>query len=488
MANAVRFLLGFEEQTVSDADPNMTVLSWLRTVAGRCGTKEGCAEGDCGACTVVLGEPDDQGGLRYRAVNACILFLPVLHGRQLVTVEHLRESDGRLHPAQEAMVACHGSQCGFCTPGFVMSLFALFHNERDADRRRIEDVIAGNLCRCTGYRPILDAAQRMLAMGGEDRFSRREEETLSRLRELDDGEMLTLAGAGRRYFAPRTVDALAELRRQYPEATMLAGGTDVGLWVTKQHRDLDTLVYTGSVAGLDSIEEHADTLDIGAAVTHSTAMERIAAHYPDFGELLRRFASVQIRNSGTLGGNIANASPIGDSMPVLIALGAELVLRRGHERRSLPIEDFFLDYRKTALTQGEFLERIRIPVAGADRTLRCYKISKRFDQDISAVCLAVCLRLDGDRVAAIRIGVGGMAAIPARARAVEQALAGRSWNDDAVEAACAVLEREFQPLTDMRAGADYRRLVTRQLLRKCLLETTRPAVATRVLEYREVSA
>ena len=488
MGATIRFLLGFDEQAVSDCDPGMTVLQWLRTRAGQCGTKEGCAEGDCGACTVVLCEPDDGGRLTYRAVNACILFLPVLHGRQLITVEHLREPGGALHPAQAAMVTCHGSQCGFCTPGFVMSLFAMFHNEQRPDRRRIQDVLAGNLCRCTGYRPILDAAERMYDLGDGDRFSRRGAETAGRLAALADDESLQVDVAGRRFFAPRSTDAFADLLLRHPEATILAGGTDVGLWVTKQHRDLGTVLYTGEVRELNAIEETDGWLEVGAAVTHGRVMERLAALHPDLGELLRRFASVQIRNTGTLGGNIANGSPIGDSMPALIALGAELVLRRGDGRRRLPIEDFYPGYRQTALQGGEFIERIRIPLPAPGQTLRCYKVSKRFDQDISAVCGAFLLSLRDGQVAAIRIGFGGVAPVPARARRTEEALRGRPWTQASIDAAANALESEFQPISDMRASADYRRLVSVRLLQKCFLETGDSATAVRVLDYGEEPA
>ena len=488
MSDPIRFLLGTSEREIRDADPNMTVLQWLRTRAEQPGTKEGCAEGDCGACTVVVGEPDTGGRIRYRAVNGCILFLPALHGKQLITVEHLRQPDGALHPAQQALVECHGSQCGFCTPGFVMSMFAMYHNEDRPGRQRIQDVLAGNLCRCTGYRPILDAAERMYDLGDGDAFSARESETAQRLTALRGDDTLHVTGSGRDYYAPRTTDALADLLADLPEATILAGGTDVGLWVTKQHRKLDTLLYTGDVDEMKTVREDDDWIDIGAAVTHTDAMDLIGRHYPDFGELLRRFASVQIRNSGTLGGNIANASPIGDSMPVLIALNAELVLRQGSSLRTLPIDQFFLDYRKTAMAAGEFVERIRVPKPAAGWQLRCYKLSKRFDQDISAVCAAFNLRLDGNMVQDVRIGFGGMAAIPARAVQTETALRGQPWNEASVTAAGAALETEFKPMSDMRASADYRMLTARNLLRKCHLETTNHPTPTRVLDHEEAQA
>jgi xanthine dehydrogenase small subunit len=481
MADAVRFLLGHEPRELRDVDPNLTVLNYLREVERLTGTKEGCAEGDCGACTVVLGEPDGD-RLRYRAVNACILFTPQLDGRQLITVEHLRAPDGSLHPVQRAMVECHGSQCGFCTPGFVMSLFALYHEDGAPSRQRTLDVLAGNLCRCTGYRPIVDAALRMHELGEGDQFSAREAPTIAQLKALDRDERLAFAHAGRRYFAPRRIDDLAALCEQFPSARLLAGGTDLGLWVTKQHRDLDTLIHVGAVEELKRLEVTGTHLEIGAAVTYTDAFDALRARWPDFGELIRRLGSVQIRNSGTIGGNVANGSPIGDSMPALIALGAELVLRKGPVRRRLPLEDFYLDYRKTALAVGEFVERIRVPLPQAGQQFGCYKISKRFDQDISALLGAFHLVLDEGRVGQIRIAYGGMAAIPKRARACEQALCGEPWTEATIVRGRAALAQEVAPISDMRASAEYRLLAAQNLLTKFHVETSAPAFATRVLE------
>jgi xanthine dehydrogenase small subunit len=485
MAEAIRFLLGHARRELRDVDPNLTVLNYLREMERLTGTKESCAEGDCGACTVVLGELDGD-RLRYRAVNACILFVPQLDGRQLITVEHLRQPDGSLHPVQQAMVACHGSQCGFCTPGFVMSLFALYHTERAPGRQRILDALAGNLCRCTGYRPIVDAARRMYELGESDQFDAREAETAAQLRAQERGEWLAYAHRARRYFAPRRVEDLAALCEHFPDACVLAGGTDVGLWVTKQHRDLDTLIYVGAVEELRRLAATATHLEIGAAVTYSDAMAALGARWPDFGELIRRLGSVQIRNSGTIGGNIANGSPIGDSMPALIALGAEVVLRKGTAQRTLPLEDFFVDYRKTALARGEFLELIRVPAPRPEQQFRCYKIAKRFDQDISALLGAFRIELDTGRVAEIRIAYGGMAAIPKRARACEQALLGQPWTKATVARGQEALARELAPISDMRASAGYRLLAAQNLLTKLHVETSATTVSTRVLEL-EVS-
>jgi xanthine dehydrogenase small subunit len=481
MAEAVRFLLGHEPRELRGLDPNLTVLNWLRETLRLRGTKEGCAEGDCGACSEVLGELHGD-SIRYRAVNACILFMPRLDGRQLITVEHLRRPDGSLHPVQQAMVECHGSQCGFCTPGFVMSLFALYHEDRAPSRQRILDVLAGNLCRCTGYRPIIDAARRMYELGEGDNFSAREAETIAQLNALRGGERLAFMHGARRYFAPRRIEDLAALCERFPGACLLAGGTDVGLWVTKQHRDLDTLIYVGEVEKLRRLEVTGAHLEIGAAVTYTDAMDALGARWPDFGELIRRLGSVQIRNSGTIGGNIANGSPIGDSMPALIALGAELVLRKGGARRSMALEDFYLDYRKTALQPGEFVELIRVPLPQVEQQFRCYKIAKRFDQDISALLGAFNIRLTKGRVADVRIAYGGMAAIPKRARECERALRGQPWTEATIAGGREALARELAPISDMRASAAYRLLAAQNLLTKFFIETSGPTFTTRVLE------
>jgi len=486
MTDRIRFVLDGEIRELRRVDPTLSVLNYLRGVERRCGTKEGCAEGDCGACTVVLSELA-EGGLRHRAVNACILFVPALDGKALVTVESLRGADGALHPVQRAMVECHASQCGFCTPGFVMSLYALYESEALPERRRIEDVLAGNLCRCTGYRPIVAAAQRAYAYG-ERRDASAAAATAALLRSIARHDTLALEHKGRRFFAPRGIDALAELVERFPEAHLLAGGTDVGLWVTKQHRALEALIHVGGVEGLDRVALGDTHIEIGAAATLADAEAMLAAQYPDFGELIRRFGSVQVRNAGTVGGNIANASPIGDTLPALIALDASLVLRRGAQRRELPIDDFFLDNRKTTLGRGEFIERVRVPLASAERRFRAYKVSKRFDQDISAVCGAFSLALERGRVSDIRLCYGGMAATPKRARACERALIGRPWTEATIASVLPVLDGCFAPISDMRAGAGYRRLVARNLLRKFQLETAGRPGATRLLAGERIPA
>jgi len=480
----VRFLLGDERRELSAIDPNTTVLDYLRRVERRVGTKEGCGEGDCGACTVVLGEIDG-GGLRYRAVNSCIQFVGTLDGKQLLTVEDL--ADGTLHPCQQAMVDCHGSQCGFCTPGFVMSLFALYQEPGTPDRNRIDDALAGNLCRCTGYGPIAAAAKAMKADAQPDRFARRAGETTAALKALDDGTMAGLEADGRRYFAPRSVDALAKLLLDHPAATILAGGTDVGLWVTKQLRRLGPIISIGAIDELKRITVNDRWIEIGAGVTYSDALATLETHYPDIAGMMRRLGSEQIRNAGTIGGNIANGSPIGDSPPPLIALGSRLVLRRGDRLRELALEDFFLDYGKQDRQPGEFVVAVKVPVADPKEIVRCYKISKRFDQDITASLGAFALTLEGGEVAEIRICFGGMATVPKRARQAEAALNGKARARETVEGACWVLSEDYTPISDMRASARYRLRVAQNLLRKFFIETSEPAARTRIVVERRAA-
>jgi xanthine dehydrogenase small subunit len=473
----LRFLLGDQPRELAHVDPTMTVLDYLRLVEHRKGTKEGCAEGDCGACTVVLARPT-QNGLRHEAVNACIRFLPTIDGCQLLTVEDLRAPDRSLHPIQRAMVETHGSQCGFCTPGIVMSLFALQQGGLEPTPERIDDALAGNLCRCTGYGPIMAAARTMGPPDSPDT------DLVANLAALDDDATLALEHDGRRFFAPTTSDALAALLLDHPDATVLAGGTDVGLWVTKQHRRLPTVIYIGRVRDLAHLEEDDHSVTIGGGVTYNAAVATLASHWPDVGELIRRLGSVQIRSCGTIGGNIANGSPIGDSPPALIAAGATLTLRKGDERREMPLERFFLAYGCQDRQPGEFVERVRVEKPAANTFYRCYKLSKRFDQDISAVCGAFRLEIENRVVDAARIAYGGMAAIPKRAAAAEAALTGKPFTAESVAQAVTALTEDFQPISDMRASADYRLKAGQNLLRKCFLEWEN-GTSLRVLATRE---
>jgi xanthine dehydrogenase small subunit len=471
MSPGIRFILDGKVRELDHVDPTLTVLDWLRGAERRCGSKEGCREGDCGACTVVLAELH-RGELRYRAVNACILFVPALDGKALLTVESLAAPGETLHPVQKAMVDCHASQCGFCTPGFVMSLVALYESEPAPTRTRIDEVLAGNLCRCTGYRPIVEAAGQAYQDGGRSRLAGHQAALAAQLRGIAREGTLELEHEGRRLLAPRTADALAEIVLRHPGAHLLAGGTDVGLWVTKQHRQLDTLVYLGAVEELASVADTGTHVEVGAAATYTDALAVLSGRIPPLAALVRRIGSQQIRNAGTLVGNVANASPIGDTLPALLALGSSVVLRHGDDRREIPLDAFFLDYRKTALRPGEFIERVRIPVPEAGVRFGTYKVSKRFDQDISAVCGAFAVRLEKGQVKDARLCYGGMAAIPKRARACEEALRGKPWTEETITSVLPLLDGEFRPLSDMRASAAYRTRVARNLLRKFQAEAT----------------
>jgi xanthine dehydrogenase small subunit len=475
--STIRFVLDGRPLAAA-APPTTTLLQYLRETAACKAVKEGCAEGDCGACTVALAELDDDGALRYRAINSCIRLLPTIDGKAVITADGL-PVNGSLHPVQQAMVDHHGSQCGFCTPGFVMSLFALYRREPSPPREQVVDALAGNLCRCTGYRPIIEAGCRM---GDYPAPADDSAALAAQLRSLQREAALDIPG----FYAPRTVDELAARYAAMPDALLLAGGTDIGLSITKQLRELPALIHTGEVAALKTLETSADGLRIGAALPLDAAWAALVASHPELRELARRFASPPICNSGTLGGNIANGSPIGDSMPALLALDAELELRCGSALRRLPLSAFYVGYQKTALQRGEFVTAIVVPSRGAGWQLASYKLAKRYDQDISAVCAAFAVRLDAGIVADLRIAYGGMAATPRRASGAEAALRGQPWNAAAVEAAVAALADDFQPLTDMRASSGYRLQAAGNLLRRFRLEidgrATRDAPPLRLAE------
>ena len=483
---------------VGDVAPTRTVLNWLREDAHCSGTKEGCNEGDCGACTVIVAELADRakaigtasatatvvGGLSLRTINACIQFLPTLDGKALLTVEDLRRiGGGELHPAQQAMVECHGSQCGFCTPGIAMTLANTYEHHCEAgtrpSRQQLADDLSGNLCRCTGYRPILDAGQRMFDLPPARLDTA---PIVAALRALDSGAGLayegpnpavrTDAGPRRdRFWGPRSLDEFAALREQHPKARLLAGSTDIGLWVNKQFRDLGDILYVGNVDALRRIERRGDVLRIGAAAPLEDGWATLTAHIPALHDMWLRFSSLPVRNAGTLGGSIANGSPIGDSAPVLMALGTRVVLRKGVEQRSLRLEDFYLDYMKNALQPGEFIEAIDVTLPAPGTAMRAYKLSKRFDCDISAVATGLLVELDGDRVRSARFAFGGMAGIVKRAANAEAAVVGQPWSEATIEAAMAELDKDFTPMTDMRATAAHRQRVARNLLRRFWLET-----------------
>ena len=461
----LRFIRNHRLVTLEAPAPDAMLLDWLRA-GGEHGTREGCAEGDCGACTVVLGELH-QGSLRLRAVNSCIRLLSSIDGCALFTIEDLQAADGALHPAQQAMLECHGSQCGFCTPGFVMSMFALYHQAGAGaqpgciDRESAQTALSGNLCRCTGYRPILEAAQTM----HEHSARPLDEATLTaqlRALQVPEGQRLTSPGGVTWRPADRT-QALA-CRRASPAAQIVAGTTDVGLWINKGHQAPAEVLDLSGVAELAEIRVGGGELHIGAGARLTDAFDAISRRWPPVAGFLGRFAGQPVRNSATLGGNIANGSPIGDSMPLLIALDTRLTLANTRSQREMPLEQFYTGYRRNRLGADELVCDVRIPEPVPGQVVRAYKVSKRFEDDISAVCLALSLRLVDGRILAARIGVGGMAATPCRAPATEAALVDQPWSLAVLQAAGDILRNEFTPISDMRASAGYRREVIGNLL------------------------
>ena len=478
---SLQFIRRGQPIALANVPPDRTLLQVLREDLGHTGTKEGCGEGDCGACTVVVGEAEN-GRMTYRAINACICLAHSIDGKALWTAEDLAQdpliqpvdapvSQGSaLHPVQQALVEHHASQCGFCTPGFVMSLFALYQNQvchgQPVTREQAVQDLSGNLCRCTGYRPILDAAQQMHTL---PRMQVNETELLQKMELLaHDHKALE---ADLTYISPTTLDALLAARAAHPQAQLVAGCTDAGLWVTKQHRQFGQVLDVTRVAELRQITEAADHTAIGAAVRLQDAFEALVQRRPQLHTFATRFAGLPVRNAGTLGGNVANGSPIGDSMPLLIALRARVVLASPRGERTLALEDLYTGYRQNVLAPDEVLARILVPHPAKGELLRAYKISKRFDDDISAVCLVLCLHLEGNAVRSASIGAGGVAAVPARARQAEAALTGQPWDEAAVQRAAQALQTEFTPLSDMRASSAYRRTVLARLVQRFWLES-----------------
>ncbi len=490
----IQFILNHNLIQLDDLQADKTLLDFLRLDKNLTGSKEGCASGDCGACTVVIAEPDKSGlALEYKSLNSCICLLGSMHGKQVITVDSLRSSsDGELHPVQQAMVDEHGSQCGFCTPGFVMSLFAMqkklktktscksggvylanIDNEDKAhpptftssspSREEIIHNIDGNLCRCTGYRPIIDAGVSVLNQSFIDDFDKTSQQTLEVLKHIASAET-------ENFFIPETIEALADLVLQNPGVKLLAGGTDLALDITQGLQSLDKVIYIGQVKALKQISETDDAITIGAAVTYQECSERLAQEYPTLRNHLERFASTQIRNVGTIGGNVANASPIGDMPPVLVALDASLVLQKGDQTRVVKIDDFYTGYKQTVLQEGEFLRDIVIPKNKANHTLSVYKISKRHADDISAICAAFYIHIEDGNVVSIRIGMGGMAATVKRAINCEKYLKGQSLNRETLEKAKIEIATDFEPMNDVRASREYRLLMAQNLLERLFIE------------------
>lgn len=480
----LRFLLNDTEIALTEVGASDTLLDHLRLTRRLTGTKEGCAEGDCGACTVLSGRLAADGTLIYEPINACIRLMASCHATHIVTIEHLSGPDGGLHPVQQAMVDHHGSQCGFCTPGIVMALYGLWMTNPNAGEAEIETALQGNICRCTGYAPIIRAALAVGAAGGQtqDALARERLAVAARLRSMR-GVRVSLARGGDRALIPADTDDLAALLQDEPGATLVAGATDVGLWVTKFMRDISPAIFIGHL--MKEIAVQDGTIRLGASVTYSEAMPLIARHLPQAAEYWSRIGGWQVRNAGTIGANIANGSPIGDTPPLLIALGARLVLRRGDARREIPLEAFFVEYGQQDRQSGEFVEAVLIPLPDPDERIAAYKISKRRDSDITAVAAGIAIRVEEGRITRARLAFGGMAGTPRRAALAEAALLGQPFAEASFVAAGRALAQDFQPMTDMRASAEYRGTVARNLIRRFWLEQSEPGLPLRLRHPEE---
>ena len=465
-SNIVKFIYRNKIVEINNPDPNETILNYVRTKLKKTGTKEGCAEGGCGACTVVLGELK-KNNINYKAINSCIAFVPSLEGKQLILVEDLISKD-ELHPVQKAMVNYHGSQCGFCTPGFVMSLFAMYKSYSSYNENIIKDSIQGNLCRCTGYKPIIDAAKSLNKKNKSDHFSRNKKIIITLLKKIKQ-RSITIYSNNKKYFAPKTVYELKKILKQHPNSKLLSGGTDLSLIVTKERKDLDSLIYINSIDELNYIKKNNNYIEVGATTPLINFESIIKRYFPDFAQILKRYGSVQIRNVCTIAGNIATASPIGDTLPLLLSLDSQIIIKDKSKTKILPLNGFFINYRKTKLKKGQFIHSIRIPLLPKN-IFKAYKISKRIDDDISSICASFNIELKNNKIKKIKIAYGGMANIPQRAISCEKILLNSSMSDNIISKAKKSLEKDFKPITDARASKKYRMEVAKNLLEKCFLE------------------
>ena len=466
-SNAVEFVFKNKIIKIENPDPNETVLNYVRLNLKKTGTKEGCAEGGCGACTIVLGELKNR-KILYKSINSCITFVPSLNGKQLILIENLSSENGKLHSVQNAMVNFHGSQCGFCTPGFVMSMFAMFKNNKSINNELINDSLSGNLCRCTGYRPIIDAAKSLNHLSRRDHFDKDKSITLKLLKKITK-KNIEITNNYKKYFAPKTIKDLKKILKKVKDAKFLSGGTDLSLEVTKKRKELKKIIYLGSIKELNFIKTYKNEIDIGAATPLINFEKQIKKYYLDFYNILKRYGSVQIRNVGTIAGNIATASPIGDSLPLLMALEAKIVTDGNSGKRTISINDFFTGYRKTKLKQGDFIYSIKIPIF-KHNIFKAYKISKRFDDDISSVCGSFNLEINKDYIKRVKIAYGGMSDVPKRAIKTEKILINSKFSEEIFDKAIKNLEKDFSPIDDMRASKKYRLEIAKNLLFKCYFE------------------
>jgi len=466
-SNTLKFVWENKIHSISNLDPNETILNYVRLKLKKTGTKEGCAEGGCGACTVVLGDLKNN-KIDYQAINSCIAFVPSLEGKQLILVEDLVSKNGALHSVQEAMINYHGSQCGFCTPGFVMSLFAMYKNFSSYNKENIQDSISGNLCRCTGYRPIVDAAKSLNNVNRLDQFDKNKKKIISLLKKINS-ENLIIQNRNKKYFSPKNINELKKTIKDNPNSIFLSGGTDLSLNVTKGRKDINNIISLNLIKELKFIKERNGNIEVGAATSLIEFELFIKKYYPDFNAILKRYGSVQIRNVATIAGNIATASPIGDTLPLLLSLDAKVVLQKISKKTILPLKNFFVSYRKTKLKKGQFIHSIIIPIFKKN-IFKAYKISKRIDDDISSVCASFNLEINNKKIKNIKIAYGGMAPIPKRAINCEKTLINSNLSEEIFEKAKKNLEKDFSPINDTRATKDYRMEVAKNLLMKCFIE------------------
>ena len=466
-SKSIKFIFENKIHEIENPDSNETILNYVRLKLKKTGTKEGCAEGGCGACTVVLGELNNN-KIIYKAINSCIAFVPSLEGKQLLIVEDLISKNGSLHPVQNAMVKYHGSQCGFCTPGFVMSLFSMYKNYSSYKNKIIQDSIAGNLCRCTGYKPIINAAKSLNNQSQLDQFEKKKTKTVSLLKKIKPKNIF-INNSNKKYFAPRNISELKKVIKKYPNAKLLSGGTDLSLIVTKEKKDIDNIIYLNSINELNYIKENNKHIEVGATTPLVKVESIIKKYYPDFNSILKRYGSVQIRNVATIAGNIATASPIGDTLPLLLSLDATVVLTDIKKKTIIPLKNFFVSYRKTKLKAGQFISSIKIPIFKKN-IFKAYKISKRIDDDISTVCGSFNLEIINKKIKNIRIAYGGMSSIPKRAINCEKTLLNSNFSEAVIVKATKILEKDFDPIDDMRASRNYRMKIAKNLLLKCFLE------------------